>query len=68
MEYEARVTMFLRRCPATAVCQYDSRVFDGETIMEVLKVHPYMVVRGGVVNNPFFYQPEDYLEHRNRLK
>lgn len=67
LEYEAKVSMLLRKYPVTAVCQYDSRVFDGETIMNVLKVHPLMIVRGSVVHNPFFIKPEDYLERLGAL-
>lgn len=61
LEYEARVSLLLREHPVTSVCQYDARAFDGATIMEVLKVHPMMVVRGNVVHNPFFVPPEEYL-------
>ena len=32
-----------------------------ELIMDVLKVHPLMVVRGAVVRNPFFVPPEEFL-------
>lgn len=62
LEYESRVSMLLRECPVTAVCQYDARAFDGATIMDVLKVHPLMVVRGSVVHNPFYIPPEEYLQ------
>ena len=62
LEYESRVSMLLRECPVTAVCQYDARVFDGATIMDVLKVHPLMIVRGSVVHNQFYIPPEDYLK------
>lgn len=61
LEYESRITMLLREKPITAVCQYDANLFDGATIMEVLKVHPQMIVNGEVVNNPFFIEPEEYL-------
>ncbi len=61
LEYESRVTQLLEKCPVTAVCQYDASVFDGTTIMDVLKVHPLMVVRGGVVRNPFYIPPEEFL-------
>ncbi|KAF0235042.1 MAG: hypothetical protein FD177_201 [Desulfovibrionaceae bacterium] len=64
LEYEARVSLLLRECPVTAVCQYDARRFDGATIMDVLKVHPLMVVRGSVVHNPFFVAPEEFLQTR----
>jgi len=65
LEYEARVSLLLRKCPVTAVCQYDARHFDGATIMDVLKAHPFMVVRGSVVHNPFCLSPEEILAHMN---
>ena len=61
LEYEAKISILLRDHPITAVCQYDSRDFDGATIMDILKVHPLMVVRGTVVRNPFFIPPEEFL-------
>jgi len=61
LEYEAKVTMLLRDHPVTSVCQYDARCFDGATIMDVLKVHPLMVLRGTVIRNPFFLPPEGFL-------
>lgn len=61
MEYESKVSLLLKKYPVNAVCQYDARSFDGSTILDILKVHPYMIVRGTVVHNPFFIQPEEYL-------
>jgi hypothetical protein len=57
-EYEASVNSLLKTHPVTAVCQYDARQFDGATIMDVLSVHPFMVVQGNVIQNPFFERPE----------
>jgi len=62
MEYESRVSLQMRTYPVTAVCQYDANAFDGATIMQVLKVHPLMVIRGTVVHNPYFVPPEEYLK------
>lgn len=59
-EYEARVNGLLKEHPVTAVCQYDARRFDGATIMDVLIVHPFMVVRGNVIQNPFFELPDAF--------
>lgn len=61
LEYESRVSLLLEEHPVTAVCQYDARLFDGATVMDILKVHPLMVVRGTVVHNPFFVPPEEFL-------
>jgi len=65
LEYESKVSLLLKKYPINAVCQYDARSFDGSTIMDILKVHPYMIVRGSVVHNPFFIQPEEYLANNN---
>ncbi len=61
LEYESRVSLLLEEAPVTSVCQYDARAFDGATIMDVMKVHPHMVVRGAVIKNPFFMPPEEFL-------
>ncbi|MBK9991499.1 MAG: MEDS domain-containing protein [Verrucomicrobia bacterium] len=61
LEYESKVSLLQREHPVTCVCQYDARSFDGAMIMDVLKVHPLMVIRGAVVRNPFFVPPEEFL-------
>jgi hypothetical protein len=63
LEYESKISLLLRTHPVTAVCQYDARSFDGAAIMDILKVHPFMVIRGSVVRNPFFVPPEEFLAH-----
>ncbi len=62
LEYEAKVSLLQKEYPITAICQYDARLFDGATLLEVLKVHPFMIVRGAVVRNPFYLPPEEYLK------
>jgi hypothetical protein len=62
MEYEALVNKVLETHPVTAICQYDADRFDGETILRCLEVHPYMIIRGQVVHNPFYMKPEDFIK------
>jgi hypothetical protein len=62
MEYEALVNKVLKTHPITAVCQYDANRFSGATIVDVLKVHPMMIVRGQIVRNPYYMKPEDFLK------
>ncbi|MFN7143268.1 MAG: MEDS domain-containing protein [Myxococcota bacterium] len=62
--YEARVTRTLAEHPITAICQYDARRFSGETLMDMLSVHPFMVVRGQVVENPYYVHPDVFLARR----
>ena len=61
LEYESKISLLQRVHPITCVCQYDARSFDGAMIMDILKVHPLMVIRGSVVRNPFFIPPEEFL-------
>ncbi len=62
IEYEVKVTQLLIDHPITAMCQYDANEFSGATIMEVLKVHPQMIVNGSVIHNPFYITPEEFLQ------
>ena len=64
MEYEARVNDLLVEYPVTAICQYDANKFDGATLFECLKVHPYMIVKGQIVRNPYYMKTEDYLKEK----
>ncbi len=62
MEYEALVNEVLLTHPVSAICQYDAGRFDGVTILNVLKVHPMMVVYGQIVHNPYYLKPQDFLK------
>ena len=61
MEYESKINSILEQYPVTAICQYDANKFDGFTILECLKVHPYMIVKGQIVRNPYYLSPQEYL-------
>lgn len=65
-EYEALVNHVLVEHPVTAICQYDVNLFDGRTILDILKVHPMMIVRGQVVVNPYYLEPEEFLAQQVR--
>lgn len=61
IEYEALINTVVREHPTTAICQYDARRFDGGTLFDVLSVHPMMVIRGQVVRNPYYIEPDRFL-------
>jgi len=63
IEYEAKVNTVLQEYPVTAICQYDARRFDGAMIFDVLNVHPMMIIRGQVVRNPYYIEPEKFFAH-----
>jgi hypothetical protein len=65
LDYEARLTQLLAEYPSTIVCQYDVRRFDGVTVMDILSVHPYTIVRGQLLVNPFYVEPDRFLSVRS---
>lgn len=62
MEYEAWVNEVFKTHPITAICQYDANKFSGAVIMDVLKVHPMMIVKGQIVHNPYYMTLELFLK------
>lgn len=62
VEYEARINLLVREVPTTAICQYDARLFDGAMLHRILSVHPLMIVRGQIVSNPYYLEPEEVLD------
>ncbi len=60
VEYESGINALVRRTPITVVCQYDTEQFDGETLFRVLSVHPLMIIRGQIMHNPCYIEPEEF--------
>jgi hypothetical protein len=54
IRYENGLNNEILKRPFTAICQYDANLFSGAMLMEVLRVHPYMIDRSKVVKNPHF--------------
>jgi hypothetical protein len=65
IEYEANLNDVLATMPVTALCQYDVRRFDGATILDVLRIHPVMLMGGQLVQNPYFMPPEQFFAFKN---
>lgn len=61
MVYESRLNYFIPGKPWISICLYNLRRFDGKTIMDVLRTHPYSISGGVVTQNPFYQDPDDWL-------
>ena len=55
---ESEVNELAPRYPQFIMCLYDLDLFDGETVMYVLKTHPRIFVNGLIITNPH-YIPEE---------
>jgi hypothetical protein len=54
VEYERGVNEVIAAHPLTGICQYDTRLFKGDLLQSVMKVHPYLVAGGRIIQNPQF--------------
>ncbi len=61
MAYESRLNFFIPGKPWVSICLYDVTRFDGVTIMNVLRTHPFTVNGGVVTENPFYRNPDEWL-------
>lgn len=68
LNYEAELNNILTKHPLTTICQYDARRFDGSLIMDVMSVHPLMIVRGQLVKNPYYISPAEFLKEYNERR
>ncbi|MEO5358405.1 MAG: MEDS domain-containing protein [Nitrospirae bacterium YQR-1] len=60
--YESLLNKLLVDYPlSAAVCQYDAKQYDGATLFDVLNVHPFMIVQGQILRNPYFITPDEFL-------
>jgi hypothetical protein len=64
LEYEVRVTPMCQECTVTALCQFDARLWEGQALFNMLRVHPRMMVRGQVMENPYYLTPEEFYRER----
>jgi hypothetical protein len=61
VEFESRVNHVWRRHDDAVVCTYDLSKFGAETVIDILRTHPMVIVGGILQHNPFFIPPEQFL-------
>lgn len=64
IEFECRVNDVLSHHGHPAVCVYDVTRFDAATIIDILRVHPLVIMNGVAQENPFFMPPAEFLASR----
>jgi len=70
VEFEARVNDLWLRHDDAVICTYRLGKFGGETVIDIMRTHPMIVIGGILQYNPFYVPPEEFLremsERRNR--
>jgi hypothetical protein len=69
IEFESRVNDVWRRHDDAVVCTYHLHQFSGDTIVDIVRTHPFVIIGGVLHRNPFFVPPEQFLpEFRARRR
>ena len=67
VEFESRVNEVWNRHEDAVICTYYLGKFGGDTVIDILRTHPMVIIGGILQHNPFFVPPEQFLpEFRER--
>jgi hypothetical protein len=58
--YESEVNRLAGRYPQVLVCLYDLSRFQAETVVEVLRTHPSILIADVVLPNPWYTPPDEF--------
>ena len=61
IEFESRVNDVWRRHDDAVICTYDLAKFGGDTVIDIMRTHPMIIIGGMLQQNPFFVPPEEFL-------
>ncbi len=61
VEFEARVNDVWRRHDDAVICVYDLTKIGGDTVVDIMRTHPMIIIGGILQQNPFFVPPEEFL-------
>ncbi len=65
--FEARVNDMWCRHDDAVICVYDLAKFGGDTVIDIMRTHPMVVIGGILQENPFYVPPAEFLrEWRER--
>jgi hypothetical protein len=62
VEFESRVNDVWLRHEDAVICTYNLAKFGGDTVMDILRTHPMVIIGGILHQNPFFVPPDVFLQ------
>jgi hypothetical protein len=61
VEYETRLNYLLPKYDDPVICTYDLSKFGANTVMDIMRTHPVVIIGGVLQENPFFVPPDQFL-------
>jgi hypothetical protein len=67
IEFESRVNDVWCRHDDAVICVYNLAKFGGDTVIDIMRTHPMVIIVGILQQNPFYVPPDEFLrEFRDR--
>ncbi len=67
IEFESRVNHVWEHHDDAVICTYHLGKFGGDTVIDIMRTHPMIIIGGTLQRNPFFVTPTEFLrEFRER--
>ena len=61
VEFESRVNDVWLDHDDAVICVYDLAKFGGDTVIDIMRTHPMIIIGGILQQNPFFVPPREFL-------
>jgi hypothetical protein len=61
VEFESRVNDVWSRHDDAVICTYRLGKFGGDTVIDILRTHPMVIIGGILQQNPFFVPPQEFV-------
>ena len=62
IEYEAKLSYYVRDHDVRILCQYNLNRFSPQLILDIIRTHPVVVYGGIICPNPYYVPPEELLK------
>jgi hypothetical protein len=61
IEFESRVNDLWSHHDDAVICTYHLSKFGGDTVIDIMRTHPMVIIGGILQQNPFFVPPQEFL-------
>ena len=68
VEFESRVNHVWLRHDDAVICTYHLGKFGGDTVIDMMRTHPMVIVGGILHHNPFYVPPEEFVREVRQRK
>lgn len=62
IEFESRVNQVWAHHDDAVICTYHLGKFGGDTVIDIMRTHPMIIIGGILHRNPFFVPPAEFLQ------